>query len=78
MSIELAPRKYAWTARHVVLVSLVNGVNLLLILYGAVARPAISSYLLYVFIANLMVYTTYYITMKLVHKDSSAWMSHQL
>ena len=67
-------RSYAWTARHVVLVSLVNGVNFLLILYGAIARPDISSYLLYVFIANLMVYPTYYITMKLVHKDSQ-WTS---
>ena len=63
-------RSYAWTVRHVVLASLVNGVNFLLILYGAISRPDISSYLLYVFIANLMVYTTYYITMKLVNKET--------
>ena len=68
-------RSYAWTLRHVILVSLVNGVNFLLILYGAISRPDISSYLLYVFIANLMVYTTYYISMKLVHKGRYSVLS---
>jgi ABC-type Na+ efflux pump permease subunit len=38
-------------------------------LYGATAQPAISSYLLYIFVANLMVYTSYYMAMKLVHRE---------
>ena len=63
-------RNFAWTARHVVLVLLINGINFALILYGAVSQPDISSYLLYVFIGNLMVYTSYYITMKIVHKET--------
>ena len=43
--------------------------NLSFFLYGALATPSISSYLLYIFVANLLVYTSYYMIMKLVHKE---------
>ena len=43
--------------------------NLGFFLWGAISQPSISSYLLYIFCANLALYTAYYITMKLVHKE---------
>ena len=43
--------------------------NLGFFLWGALKQPSISSYLLYIFIANCALYTTYYIAMKLVHQE---------
>ena len=38
-------------------------------LWGAISQPSISNYLLYIFCANLALYTAYYITMKLLHRE---------
>ena len=43
--------------------------NLSFFIYGAVTWPSISSYLLYIFVANLLVYTSFYISMKIYHKE---------
>jgi hypothetical protein len=44
-------------------------VNIGFILLGAIKQPEVSTYLLLVFIGNLMVYFFYYVTMKLVKKE---------
>jgi len=44
-------------------------VNIGFILLGGIKQPAVSTYLLGVFIGNLLVYFFYYVTMKLVKKE---------
>jgi len=44
-------------------------VNIGFILLGGIKQPEVSTYLLLVFIGNLMVYFSYYVTMKLVKKE---------
>jgi hypothetical protein len=43
--------------------------NALFFLYGAMKTPGISSFLLFTFIGNLLVYVIYYGSMKLYHKE---------
>ena len=42
---------------------------MLLIVFGAVFRPQVASFILYVFIGNLLVYTAYYTIMKIFHGE---------
>ena len=58
-----------FSVSKIVLIVLLQLLNLSFFIYGAVVWPSISSYLLYIFVANLMVYTSYYITMKIYHKE---------
>ena len=53
-----------------VLPAVLAAVNLLLFVLGAVFRPAVSSYLLFIFIGNLLAYTVHYLSMKLYHGES--------
>ena len=43
--------------------------NAMFFLYGAINAPGISSFLLFVFIGNLLVYVGYYMGMKMYHKE---------
>ena len=43
--------------------------NVMFFLYGAIKTPGISSFLLFVFIGNLLVYVGYYMGMKMYHKE---------
>ena len=43
--------------------------NLGFFFHGAINTPSISSYLLYIFIGNLFVYTGYYMIMKMIYKE---------
>ena len=43
--------------------------NVMFFLYGAIKTPGISSFLLFVFIGNLLVYVGYYTGMKMYHKE---------
>ena len=58
-----------FSVSKIVLIVLLQLLNFSFFIYGAVIWPSISSYLLYIFVANLMVYTSYYITMKIYHKE---------
>ena len=58
-----------FSVSKIVLIVLLQLLNFTFFIYGAVVWPSISSYLLYIFVANLMVYTSYYITMKIYHKE---------
>lgn len=42
---------------------------MILIVFGAVVRPGVASYILYIFIGNLLVYTAYYTIMKIIHGE---------
>ena len=44
-------------------------INLIFLVSGAIATPNVSTYLLFIFISNLVVYTVYYIAMKIYHKE---------
>ena len=44
-------------------------VNIIFLIYGAISQPNISMFLLIIFISNLLVYTIYYTTMKVYHKE---------
>ena len=44
-------------------------INIAFILWGNIFKPNVSSYFLYVFICNLMVYFGYYCILKVVHKE---------
>ena len=48
---------------------IVASFNTVLIVFGAVAQPSVPSYILYVFIGNLLVYTAYYTVMKIIHGE---------
>ena len=58
-----------FSVSKIVLIVMLQLLNFSFFIYGAVTWPSISSYLLYIFVANLMVYTSYYITMKIYHKE---------
>ena len=59
----------SFSRKRLIFVSILEGVNLIFIVYGAVTSPNISTYLLFIFITNLLVYTVYYISMKTYHKE---------
>ena len=58
-----------FSVSKIVLIVMFQLLNFTFFIYGAVVWPSISSYLLYIFVANLMVYTSYYISMKIYHKE---------
>ncbi len=58
-----------YSTKRLIIVLLLNFLNIVLILFGAILRPGISTYLLAVFICNLIFYTAYYITMKIIYKE---------
>ena len=51
------------------LVTALLALNVMFFLYGAIKTPGISSFLLFVFIGNLLVYVGYYTGMKMYHKE---------
>ena len=55
--------------RHTILFLIVASFNMLLIVFGAVVRPQVASFILYVFIGNLLVYAAYYTVMKIFHGE---------
>ncbi|XP_059098452.1 SID1 transmembrane family member 1-like [Tigriopus californicus] len=59
--------------KRLVLVIILNLINIFFIVYGAVFQPGISSFLLGIFIANLLTYAVYYIVMKVYHKERITW-----
>ena len=61
--------KENFSVSKIVLIVLLQLVNIGFFIYGAVTWPSISSYLLYIFVANLLVYTSFYISMKIYHKE---------
>ena len=58
-------RECSLSRRHAICLAIGFGINTLLIAYGVVKQPGIATYLLYVFVANLLVYMGYYLTMKM-------------
>ena len=55
--------------RHTILFLIVTSINMLLMVFGAVVRPQIASFILYVFIGNLLVYKAYYTGMKIFYGE---------
>ncbi len=72
-------RKCDWfeqaSRKRLFLVAFMDLANLAFIVIGVLYRPNISTYLLLIFIGNLVIYTSYYIAMKLYHKESIPWTS---
>ena len=64
------------TRRNIILVILLNVMNMTFLIVGAVLTPSISSYILNIFICNLLVYTCYYISMKLYFKERITWTAY--
>ena len=62
-----------FTRHDFVLVVTMNVVNGAFLIYGAVVQPSTPSYLLMIFITNLMTYCVYYITLKFYHKEKIGW-----
>ena len=62
--------------RRFIFVCILDIVNFMFILWGNISQPNISSYFLFVFIGNLMVYFGYYVTMKKLHKESIPWVGY--
>ena len=58
-------RECSLSRRHAISLAIGFGINALLIAYGVVKQPGIATYLLYVFVFNMLVYFGYYIAMKL-------------
>lgn len=58
-----------YSTKRLAIVLLLNGLNISLIIIGAVYRPGIATYLLGVFIGNLIFYTAYYVAMKIIHRE---------
>ena len=58
-------RECSLSRRHAICLAIGFGINTLLIAYGVVKQPGIATYLLYVFVANLLVYMGYYLGMKM-------------
>ena len=55
--------------KRLILILVLNALNLTFIVYGAVVSPGVSTYLLAIFVSNLLVYALYYIIMKLINKE---------
>ena len=55
---------------------IIDFINIGFIIYGAVTQPNISSYFLFIFIGNLMVYFLYYVSLKLLHKEMIPYQAY--
>ncbi len=55
--------------KRLILVIILTVLNLLLLIMGAAFQPNSSSYILMIFIANLLAYVAYYLGMKIYHKE---------
>ena len=55
--------------RHTSALLIVTTINMLLMVYGAVKQSGIASFILYVFIGNLLVYKAYYTIMKIIYRE---------
>ena len=54
--------------KRMIFIYVVNAFNLVFLIVGAATQPGISSFLLGIFIANLLIYAIYYTVMKIIHK----------
>lgn len=64
---------HGFSKKRLVLVIILNLINIIFIIYGAIFQPGISTFLLGIFIANLLTYAVYYIVMKVYHKERITW-----
>ena len=55
--------------RHTTVFLIVTTFNMLLMVYGAVTRSGIASFILFVFIGNLLIYKAYYTIMKIIYRE---------
>ncbi len=55
--------------KRLILVLVLLVLNLLLLIIGAITTPNSSSYILMIFIGNLLVYVIYYLIMKIFHRE---------
>jgi len=66
---NIKPWKENFRISKLILIIILLFLNFSFLLLGAIVQPGISSYLLYIFVANLMVYTSFYISMKIYHRE---------
>eukprot|EP00095_Tigriopus_kingsejongensis_P005827 snap_masked-scaffold425_size175135-processed-gene-0.10 protein:Tk05827 transcript:snap_masked-scaffold425_size175135-processed-gene-0.10-mRNA-1 annotation:"sid1 transmembrane family member 1" len=66
-------KMHEYSRKRLVLVTVLNLLNVVFIVYGAVFQPGISTFLLAIFICNLLTYAIYYILMKVLHKEEITW-----
>jgi hypothetical protein len=59
--------------KRVIFVTILNFINIVFLIFGALTKPNISTYLLMIFIGNLIVYFFYYFTMKLIFREKIPW-----
>ena len=62
--------------KRAIFIIVLDFVNVGFIMYGAFNQPDISTYLLMIFIGNLMVYFVYYVIMKFVKKEKIPLVAH--
>ncbi len=69
MKRKRTPCQLSIPKHHGILIGILIALNLGMLIYGAVAQSGISSYILNVFLGNLMAYVAYYVGMKIYFKE---------
>ena len=64
--------------KRILFIIILDIFNIGLIIFGGVTQPNVSTYFLFVFIGNLMVYFLYYVSLKIVHHEKIPYQAYIL